>query len=135
MEGNITIVGGMLGMIDFERYRLTQQPDSPFIKMEACEHFPKTAPPRFFVLDPLQFVPDYRFKLPPADLQVIGLKPGQPHYLLTTLSRHDGWFTTNLLGPVIVNPATLLARQVVVTGSTWSVRHRLFPIPRQEVTA
>lgn len=128
MEGNITIIGGMLGFAQFERYRLTQQPDSPFITMEACEHFPRQSPPRFFVLDPLLCVPHYTFKLPPADLAAIDLLPGQPHHLLTTLCKHNGWFTTNLLGPILVNPRTMTARQVVITSSQWSTQHRLFEV-------
>lgn len=85
----------------------------------------------FVVVDPVQYVPDYQVKLTSEEYSNLLLKPGEPIVLLTvvTMAADPRLITTNLQGPIVINPAQMTAIQVVMDGNhaTW---HRLFA-PRE----
>ena len=67
---------------------------------------------------------DGRTALSADDRASLGLAPGAAPTIYCTLSvAADGLITANLLGPLVVNPATRRGRQLVLTDSGYSTRH------------
>lgn len=65
------------------------------------------------VTDPALLDPQYKAKL--------GLEQSAVYCTLTV--GEDGWITANLLGPLIIDPASRQGRQMVLTDSGYSSRH------------
>jgi flagellar assembly factor FliW len=76
------------------------------------------------VTDPSFVVPGYRPELSPEHTAGLGLEDGKDPVLYCTLSiGSDGWVTANLLGPLVVNPTTRQAAQIVLSDTQHSTRH------------
>ena len=79
---------------------------------------------RLFLLDPAFFVPNYRPEV--ADDQVSALEAGAPDeldlYVVATID--EGAPVVNLLAPIIVNPLTGAAAQVILDDD-WPLRAQL----------
>ena len=76
------------------------------------------------VTDPRMIVPGYAVSLSAEDRASLGLAPGASPTIYCTLSvAADGLITANLLGPLVVNPATRRGRQLVLAESGYSTRH------------
>lgn len=84
----------------------------------------------FLAIDPRRIFTHYKPTLGPSELQSIALdccESGQLLSLLTVPKGDPCGITANLLAPVIVNPDTRQAKQVILTGDEYGVRHRLLP--------
>jgi len=84
--------------------------------------------PRFLVVPPAPFVPEYDPRLPGAALSELGLgAPAEAQlYCLVTVPDGDVHAATaNLRAPLVVHPGTGRARQVVLTDGGHAIRHRL----------
>jgi flagellar assembly factor FliW len=76
------------------------------------------------VADPRMILPGYAVSLSAEDRAGLGLAPGTAPNIYCTLSVvADGLITANLLGPLVVNPATRRGRQLVLAESGYSTRH------------
>ena len=81
-------------------------------------------------VDPSRLFPHYAPRLSTPDLAALELDGKEPPclYALLTVPKGDPCgITANLMAPVVVNPVRGLARQVVVSGDEWGLRHRLLP--------
>lgn len=84
----------------------------------------------FLAIDPRRIFAHYNPSLGATELQSLALdccESGQLLSLLTVPKGDPCGITANLLAPVIVNPETRQARQVILTTDEYSVRHRLLP--------
>ncbi len=84
----------------------------------------------FLAIDPRRIFTHYKPALGPSELQSIALDCCESGHLLSLLTVPKGdpcGITANLLAPVIVNPDTRQAKQVILTGDEYGVRHRLLP--------
>ena len=84
--------------------------------------------PRFLVVPPAPFVPEYAPRLPAAVLKELDLAaPGDAelHCLVTVPDGDVREATANLRAPLVVNPATGRGRQVVLTEGGHPIRHAL----------
>jgi flagellar assembly factor FliW len=84
--------------------------------------------PRFLVVPPAPFVPEYAPRLPGAALTELGLgSPGEAElFCLVTVPDGDvRAATANLRAPLVVHPGTGRARQVVLTEGGHPIRHPL----------
>ncbi len=124
LPGVITFSSGLLGfeglthftLIDDEDarpYRVLQSVDDPWVG--------------FTVVDPFLFFPDYSLAIAETDRAALELEDVDSMIVLAivVVSEDPMEVTANLLAPVIVNPRTGLGRQVILQGSTYSVRHRV----------
>jgi flagellar assembly factor FliW len=124
---NVQFHTGLIGCEGWKQFRLTpaNEPAGHFATLE-CIDEPGVA---FVLGDPTDFLPDYRVTLGEADRQLLGLAPGASPLVYCTLSvGDDGWITANLVGPIVVNPSSGAARQVVLANSEYSTRHRVAQI-------
>ena len=84
--------------------------------------------PRFLAVPPAVYFPDYAPVLPGTTCAELGLEdPADAQlYCLLTVPRGDvGAATVNLRAPVVVNPATGRARQVVLADGAHPIRRPL----------
>ncbi len=86
------------------------------------------APPLSFpVIDPRQIDPEYRPNLSPEDRQALGTPQDDALLWLCILNIQPDslLISANLLGPLAVNAAKGLARQVILSGSGYAADHIL----------
>jgi flagellar assembly factor FliW len=84
--------------------------------------------PRFLVVPPAPFVPQYAPRLPGAALAELGLGTAEEAELFCLVTVPDGDVraaTANLRAPLVVHPGTGRARQVVLTEGGHPIRHAL----------
>ena len=81
----------------------------------------------FILTDPVAVVPHYAPTLPPNDLEELELESATAAelHVMLVVSRNPKEITANLLGPLVINPATRLGKQVVLHNSGYSPAHRL----------
>lgn len=121
---DIFMPAGLLGFEQMKAYLLiAKNGEAPFQWLQVRGN-PSLA---FVVIDPFTFLPEYRPDIPQADVEFLGLS--QPSdaalYVIVTVNgpRHA---TANLKGPIVVNRATGVAKQVVIANaSQYSVQHSL----------
>lgn len=86
------------------------------------------AGPRFLAVPASGFFPDYAPTLPGAACVELGLEDPREAYLLCLVTVLDGDVasaTANLRAPVVVNPATSRARQMVLSDGRHPIRRQL----------
>ena len=86
--------------------------------------------PRFLVVPPASFVPDYAPRLPGTLLTELALEDravAELHCLVTVPDGDVRAATANLRAPLVMNPATGRGRQVVLTEGGYPIRHPLGP--------
>lgn len=120
---------GLLGFPDDREYALIQTgEDSAFYWMQAV-HRPELA---FVVCDPRLFVPDYRIAIKSEDLTQIGLGDTTGSQVFVIVNKVDDMLTGNLQGPLVLNVATRVGKQLVLSDKKYSTRHPLMRLPGQQ---
>ena len=76
----------------------------------------------FLVTPPHFFFPDYEPEVNDGDLVDLDLQDPAETLLLCIVTISDDDITANLLGPVVVNTRTRVARQVVLSETRWSTQ-------------
>ena len=101
---------GLVGCPDWKRFVLLveEDEDMPVAILRSVE-FPEV---ELLITDPALIDPTYRAHIESPESAVY-----------CTLTVSDGWITANLLGPLVVDPATRQGRQIVLTDSSYSSRH------------
>ncbi|MCX8043186.1 MAG: flagellar assembly protein FliW [Desulfobacterota bacterium] len=120
----ITFTEGILGFPDDLRYVLLEREgNSPFTWLQSLDN-PELA---FVLVDPLSFLPDYRVEISSEDADALGIDNPQHSAVLCIVTISDGGatVTANLLGPIVINPSTMRARQVVLVNTQYSVQYDL----------
>lgn len=115
---------GILGFADIRGYAVFAPKAGPFQWLQSTE-VPSLA---FVVTDPALFFPDYRVQVRPEDLSAIQLADlgGGVVLVILTVPKNPAEITANLLGPLVFNAKSKLARQVVLADPKYSTKHRLF---------
>lgn len=82
----------------------------------------------FLVVDPLALDEDYHPDLPQEELDKLGLGRLKEGIMLTmvVVPDHLEDSTANLQAPIVINPVTRRARQIICTSDTYPRRHRIF---------
>lgn len=127
------VIGMPDGMVGFgeHRFLLLNPEKGPFCWLQSVDN-PDLA---FVVVDPTQFVPDYRVKLTQDEYDRLQLGAGDEIVLLSvvTMARDPRQITMNLQGPIVLNPSRMIAKQVVLETVQAATRHPLFaasePVP------
>ncbi|MDY6850663.1 MAG: flagellar assembly protein FliW [Thermodesulfobacteriota bacterium] len=118
----ISMPRGLIGFPEQKRYIiLRHNPESPFFWFQAVDA-PDLA---FVIVDPLIFKPDYDVPLPKpllADLKAVKPEDLGIYVIVTIPTGHPEKMTANLLGPLLINTASRLARQLVLDKSRYSHR-------------
>ncbi len=118
---------GIVGFEDYKSFELLGVPDQfPFLCMRL--HGP-TDTLDFVVIEPGGLIPDYELELFDEDAAALGLADSNDAMVLTIVTvRHgsNATATVNLVGPVVVNRRTGLARQCILANyARYSAHHPL----------
>jgi flagellar assembly factor FliW len=83
----------------------------------------------FVVLEPGGIVQSYAVEISDADIQILGISGSEDTMILnivTISSEHPGKISLNLVGPIIVNRTTLVAKQCIINNhEEFSARHMI----------
>jgi flagellar assembly factor FliW len=126
----ITFPTGLVGQPDWKRFVLLtiDEEEAGVGLLQSIDNEDLS----LLVTNPTQFLPTYNVELDDADRAQLGLSANDEPLLLTTLSVHGDSITTNLVGPLVINPNTLAAKQIVLTDSDYSTRHPLASVEAQQ---
>lgn len=115
---------GIIGFPDHRRYAVLEaEPSGLYSWLQSLDD-PDLA---FLAVVPAPFFPDYAPVIPDEDCATIGLTDPRDAQLLCLVTVGEGSVTANLLGPIVLNVRTRLARQVVLTDSRLSTRAAILP--------
>ena len=127
----IEMPDGMIGFTEQRFILLSPDNNDRFFWLQSVDN-PELA---FVVTDPTAFVPGYDVTLTPDEYDRLGLDPESAEVILltvTTISRETREYTINLLGPIVVNPAKMTAKQIVLENGKYEIRYPLFTSPSAE---
>ncbi len=119
----LRFVAGMPGLEDYRDWTLIPIEDCPLYWLQ-CEAEPALALP---LADAPAVLPDYTVELSAADAHALELRAAEEALVLVVLTvpADGGAITANLLAPVVVNVRTWAAKQVILDGTRYSLRHPL----------
>ncbi|MBF0170578.1 MAG: flagellar assembly protein FliW [Nitrospinae bacterium] len=120
----LTFPDGIIGFPDLKRYILLPfVDDSPLQLLQAVDE-PGLA---FVVIDPLVFLAEYRLDLSAEDMAYLKAPDaaGLIVAVIVTIPEDPYKMTANLQGPLVFNPETRLAKQVVNDPGTYPTRHAI----------
>ena len=122
------IISFAQGLIGFESHRqfvlLPTAQNAGFYWLQAADD-PEVA---FLVTDPDAFFKDYDVPIreeTQQDLQLADTKDGR---VLVICNRSGDWLTGNLMGPLVINTASRMGEQVVLTEKKWTCRQPLLQL-------
>ena len=115
---------GLIGCPDWQRFTLERPPELAPMALLVSEDIPNLSLP---VVSPWLIKVDYAPQLAEADQLALKAEAGVDLQWLVILNvqREPPLLSANLLGPVVFNPASGLARQVILSLSGYSAMHML----------
>jgi flagellar assembly factor FliW len=124
-EAVITFPQGLFGFEEYRRFVvLCLDEKSPFRWLQSMED-PSLA---FVVIETRHFMPDYAPTISDADVESLGLDADTPYLTFVIVTIPPGKpeeMTANLMGPIIINAATRIARQVIVEDDCYTTKHSI----------
>lgn len=121
-EDVITFPDGLVGFGDWRRFVLLEDPDeAPVAVLQSVDDLNVS----LLVTDPFYVTARYSIELPTEDKELLGLARVEQGKVLCVLALKEGpvAVTANLLGPIVINPDTRTARQVILQNSHYSAQH------------
>jgi flagellar assembly factor FliW len=116
------------GLVGFERCRrfvvVTPDEKSSFRWFQSLDDGSIAFP----IIEPRHFMPDYAPTISDSDGRLLGLTQETPKLVfavVTVPKRDPRSMTANLLAPLIINAATRVGRQVIVTDDQYTTRHSI----------
>jgi len=109
----------ILGFGRYRRYTLVEESTSSLVRWLQSIDDPDLA---FLVIDPMTIVPDYEVTLHPDDLEDLGVQKEQDAQFFTLLVVSESEVRTNLKAPIVFNPGTHKAKQVVLHETDYPIR-------------
>ena len=116
------------GLIGFEQCRrfivVTANESSSFRWFQSLDDGSIAFP----IIEPRHFKPDYVPTISDTDARLLGLTPETPKLVfavVTVPKRDPRGMTANLLAPLVINAATKMGRQVIVTDEQYTTRHSI----------
>jgi flagellar assembly factor FliW len=124
---------GLPGFHEARRFVLLEHaPKNPFHWLQSMDD-PALA---FVVMDPIMVEPQYREAIPEEEVRELGITSAKEAAVLSivTIDRENRRVTTNLLGPLVIHPETLRAKQVILEKSDYSTKHDISPPSQAQPT-
>lgn len=123
----LSLPQGLIGFKEYTHAELLYVPDHlPFIWMKLHG---LAEPVHFVVIEPAGLIPDYELEIFDEDAASLGLQDPADALILnivTLRQQHAVEATVNLIGPIVVNRRTRVARQLVIGNyANYSAHHLL----------
>lgn len=99
-----------------------------------CFQSTKTPALAFVAMDAFALLPEYSPALQSAELESMGVKENEAlaFYVLCVVKKPVSESTVNLKCPVVINPNTRVARQVILDTDRYEMRHPLAEFGKKE---
>ena len=126
-EKFIEFAAGLPGFEQCKRFALiSTEETAPFHWLQSVE-IPDIA---LAVIDPFKIFPDYAPRVSETMLSDIGSPPDEDILLFTVavIPGEVSNMTTNLVSPILINAKTNAARQVILEGSNYQIRHPIYEL-------
>ncbi|MBI3794566.1 MAG: flagellar assembly protein FliW [Nitrospinae bacterium] len=123
----ITFNDGVIGFGRNTRYVLIPFAEgTPFELLQAVDDSNLA----FVVINPALLVPEYKIDISGDDLESIQVKNVADVALrvIVTLPMELSQMTANLQGPILINEARLLGKQIVLVNSDYHLRHPVLSV-------
>jgi len=121
----VRVAGGLIGLSGYENFIIIRyQDDSPFYWLQ-CVDEPELA---LVMVNPLLFKADYDPPIPLSVTQELDIQSAGELTVFTIVTIPAGNpqdMTANLLGPLVVNPRSRRAKQLVLDDRLYSHRYRV----------
>jgi flagellar assembly factor FliW len=120
----ITFPEGLVGFSSRKRYFIyNNEQKMPFFWLHSVED-PNLA---FVICDPLLFFADYKVPVRKEELKVLDLEDTSRLItcVIISISRSPFRMTANLQGPLVINTANRMGKQVVLVEGSYNTRHAL----------
>ena len=121
----VEVLGGLIGLSGHQNYIIIRyQDDSPFYWLQ-CVDDPDLA---LVMINPLMFKADYDPPIPLSIHQELGVQSAEDLSIFVIVTIPPGRpqeMTANLLGPVVVNPNSRKAKQLVLDDRIYSHRYQV----------
>jgi len=125
-EQKVTFVTGLYGLEDLKEYYILDYNESPFFWLQSAD----AREVAFVIIDPCYFMKDYKLEIDRQDFLEIGLDPATfknsdlMHFAIVTIPPQDpSSMTANLLGPIIINARTKMAKQALSLNPEYTTKH------------
>jgi len=121
-ETVLNMPSGMLGFAEYKQFVLVEgEKYAPFKRLQSVDN-PQLG---FVVIDPMEFFPDYDIELSDHETGQLGLEDATDAKIVSTVTfdRKEGWMTTNLLGPIVINTKLRVAKQIVLEDERYGTKH------------
>lgn len=125
-EDVIQFESGLPGFESLKTYLLAMSPDhEPFVWLYSIEN-PKI---RFLMINPMMMRPDYMPNMQKAQIAELQIENKEDLllFVIVTMQANPRESTVNLAGPVIINIARKLGKQVILDDARYSIRERMMP--------
>jgi len=123
----ITFPGGIPGIENLRRFFILPVEGTQDIQWLQAVEEPEVA---LLVIDPFKFFKGYSVDIPEIALKELEIKEPSEALVLTTITvprDNPGGTTANLVAPIVINTRLKRAKQVILNGSPYTTKHRLFP--------
>ncbi len=130
----ITFAKGLLGFGEFTRYALLQpDDDSYFFWLQSIDAMDLA----FVVTDPRLFVSSYRVPFKREQMESLDLESLDDAEVYVIVNKHEDVLTGNLQGPLVINIATRIGQQLVLSDRRFTTRVPLveLSVPAEAVPA
>lgn len=121
----VRVIGGLIGLSGHENFIVIRhEDDSPFYWLQ-CVDDPELA---LVMVNPLLFKADYDPPVPLSVTQELDVQSSGELSVFTIVTIPPGNpqdMTANLLGPVVINPRSRRAKQLVLDDRLYSHRYRV----------
>jgi flagellar assembly factor FliW len=120
----ITMPKPILGFENLKKYCIIEREDGePFLWYQSVED----SAIAFIIVNPLFFFPDYRIEVNPKEIEELKIDDigAVETYVVVTVPSDPKQMTANLQGPILINTANRLAKQLVLVNSEYGVSHPL----------
>ncbi|MEH7225053.1 flagellar assembly protein FliW [Bacillus sp. JJ1566] len=121
----IQFQSGLPGFLEEKQFvLLTIDKESPFLILQSIQ----TEELGFVVVNPFLFIRDYGFKLSEGEKEILKIETESDIqiYSILTIKEPFEESTANLQGPIILNGVKQIAKQVILSHSPYTTRHKLF---------
>lgn len=112
VASELLFADGLVGCPDWKRFKLEQRPEMLPVALLKSIDQPNLS---FIVADPRTWYPNYKFDVSAEDLKALEVFSASDLIALTIITVEPDPFavTANLLGPLVVNPSSGKARQII----------------------